>query len=768
MRCSVLVRLAATGGLLLVLSSEAYVEHREITVSVPGKWEKAPDDPKKLKSQIGIGFDALPGNEAHTLKVTITPEKSWQIISSEPKDQRGRILWKREDPKVEKPPTHQYKITGVTSNDSHSVRFHGVLSKRGGVGEPPTFDVSVAQVDIDVDTLAANRHLPHWPPTGEEMEDRIEDIVGYFLPSGMLEGDFPEKLEELSPEIQNQTKEIRIDINTGYAKSSTRQPLGKVKIDIPQGIALYRQGHKVSKREFDLDEATFSETWRLVSNQQFTQPGYIQMEFSWKEEYRPKNRPKTGTNFNAKDRIRVFPTKGSIRFIRQNNTPIPHQGEEACLMISKRKTDIDINTPKTANFEGPVPENPDPDTFRLEVLGLPPGLNPTPEVCVAYIGEDSLHSEKYETVERMVNGLPVYRSKLHLRLVSTHVDNQILNFPEQTLLVKLSQWIMAGVSLDGQTPGGTSLGLRIGRPPQEDGPNAIRTADLRFIVFGEQVSENHIQDATEYISAVWSQAAIRFHIVEQLFKEPVRNILTVEGRATQNGVISITVENKQVSLDVQSGERDRTIAPRLATAIAQQAELPASVVGPFEQGGFQGWIVLVNKGRNVKFSNIQCTVPGLRVEVPTLKFDFSGTNNRGIESLELSCLSLNFRDDDPSTIDVFVVGDAKIKGHLGGLAGGDWLKDIIPAWENVIFVQKAAVFGGVPPDAPFILAHELGHVLLNGDDSIHENDPYNLMKMSTEGMDCVDAPRRLTQAQHERARRESGPGSTGPVLLQKK
>ena len=71
----------------------------------------------------------------------------------------------------------------------------------------------------------------------------------------------------------------------------------------------------------------------------------------------------------------------------------------------------------------------------------------------------------------------------------------------------------------------------------------------------------------------------------------------------------------------------------------------------------------------------------------------------------------------------------------------------------------------------FVLAHEMGHAVLNGDNSIHESVATNLMKAAVSEVDAIDATKRLKQTgQHDRARAQNGPGGVAgdSHLLQKK
>jgi len=759
--------------LLVVFCSETYgQESKEITVELT--------NPAYNRHQkIGIGFEELKekvGSESWNLILNIRAPQSpegWNISSSKKYDPEGKTLWRPSE--ISTPaPIHSYVAKGIIANQLHSMRFSGTLIfSKGRAGKPPQFEVMVAQVDIDMDTTAANRDLPGWPPTGNDEEDKIEaiDNGGIFLPSGMIQGDFPDKITE---EIQKQKKIMKVKIWTSLPDSSSQQSVGKMKIEVPEGIGVYKpEGHKVANnKEYSLTSTAVNEDWYIVTNENFQQFGYISLTFSWDKQFVKGKIPRSSV-----DRIRVVPLqpKGTIRFIRQDNTPIPQEGDDACLMISKRKTDEDINTPYKADFEGPVPRRPDPDTFRVELLEAPQGLDPPPKLRVIYPsheGEGKYASATYEMEEGTVGNNTVYRSRLHIRLVATAADDTHLS--EQTLRVRLGDSVKAECTWTKDGIGyGNSASFPIARPPEEDGPNAIRTADLRFIVFGNGITAKEIQDATRFTTNVWSQAAIRFHIVETVFVEnPVKNILTVTGRPTENGQVRFTVQNTQVSISVTSSDTTEAVAQKLASAIRAQTKLSASAFPHYhgDRAGrlFEGWIVLVNKGHNVNFAILE-SPPGVRIDVPPLDFSSieDGNENKPLKTLELACLSLNYKDDDPSTIDVFVVGKARLKDNLSGMAGGDWLAKEIPAWHNVVFVQAYGVDAEIPTD-PFLLAHELGHVLLDGDDSIHQDDTTNLRHTPTSVMDYVGATKRLTPEQHNRAREKSGPGSAGPVLLKKK
>lgn len=141
-----------------------------------------------------------------------------------------------------------------------------------------------------------------------------------------------------------------------------------------------------------------------------------------------------------------------------------------------------------------------------------------------------------------------------------------------------------------------------------------------------------------------------------------------------------------------------------------------------------------------------------------------------ITELEGAVLGLNFKDEDPATVDIIVVRDDDPGFNiLGGwaAAGGDFMQPYQPGWVNLVILPSLAADGddAVMALTPF---HETGHVLLDGGNPIHVlGDTVNMMYPLESWPETLSSPKRVKEEQNTDVRVRSGPTTT-PPLLQKK
>jgi len=128
-------------------------------------------------------------------------------------------------------------------------------------------------------------------------------------------------------------------------------------------------------------------------------------------------------------------------------------------------------------------------------------------------------------------------------------------------------------------------------------------------------------------------------------------------------------------------------------------------------------------------------------------------------TVEERALVKAFEDGDPTTIDVFVVPAFAGAGRIGE----SFVHEPGASIQNVVILDRAGIRAGA---RSFVLAHELGHVLL---DLPGHPDDYGVDRPS----DLMDAdaadpsmfgPRRLSIAECERAYRQSGSSAAAPLL----
>jgi hypothetical protein len=128
-------------------------------------------------------------------------------------------------------------------------------------------------------------------------------------------------------------------------------------------------------------------------------------------------------------------------------------------------------------------------------------------------------------------------------------------------------------------------------------------------------------------------------------------------------------------------------------------------------------------------------------------------------TVEERALVKAFEDGDPTTLDVFIVPAFSGAGRIGE----SFVHEPGSSIQNVVILDRAGIRAGA---RSFVLAHELGHVLL---DLPGHPDDYGVDRPS----DLMDAdaadpsmfgPRRLSIEECERAVRQSGPNAALPLL----
>ncbi|HEY6876440.1 MAG TPA: hypothetical protein VI299_00395 [Polyangiales bacterium] len=128
-------------------------------------------------------------------------------------------------------------------------------------------------------------------------------------------------------------------------------------------------------------------------------------------------------------------------------------------------------------------------------------------------------------------------------------------------------------------------------------------------------------------------------------------------------------------------------------------------------------------------------------------------------TLEERTLVKLLADDDPSTIDVFLINRFVNRARQGEAfieADGSSMANTLVFDRNAVRYERQA----------WVQAHELGHVLLDEafhPDNIAADRPWLLMDADAR-QGRVTGPKRISDAECERARRRSGPGAH-PVLL---
>lgn len=467
----------------------------------------------------------------------------------------------------------------------------------------------------------------------------------------------------------------------------------------------------------------------------------------------------------------------ALKFIRQDNTPIPiGQDPDACHMISKLRPDEGFPLDAIDRFNA---TGTDPDTFRVELTDLKPGLQPKIKLEIG-----ANYSRSFNMVEGMVDGKTVYRMSEWVRLVSNGPPGGIPNaesfyddeYPviasELTALAKLGDKVKATLILSNGA--GQSIELNVGRPPSEDGPKAIRTIEVKFNTL-TGVNSDSIA-AIERLNTYWAQACIRFNSVSTSAQpiEPVSNVFVVGGVAADVGQIDIEfVTNNasnmptlvELSLPVAKQETLISVSDRLVQEISKKG-IPVEKYIHNDSTDPQGvkFIILVNRGKQVSVLSQSINVNGLFFDIPQFIYD------EFIDNLAQHTLGLNYgrntASDDKNVYLVGVGNDVQLLEDTAlGRAAGYYIKDSMPGFVNFVVLNERVILKEKNASNPTIIGHELCHVLLNGGNPIHSQETTNLAYGTHPVTVSTDGPKRLTVEQNTVVRSKDNEASQ---LLQKK
>lgn len=492
-------------------------------------------------------------------------------------------------------------------------------------------------------------------------------------------------------------------------------------------------------------------------------------------------------------------------FIRQDNSPIPLRGDEACHMISQFIPGVSLED--STSFEGLDnldPFNLDENTFRIEVTGIAAGQEV--EFKLDILRNGVLKSTTtYQSVEGLISDtttnttVAAYRTNEHIRLVSNkrpvEIDSARTEFQyddeylgHQTVLVMLGDTVQASVIVNGEKQG-SPIALPVGMPSDSNSSYAVLTADLNFFI--QEGLEATVQPDTtvKRMNEDWAQAAIQLERNTTSTFSLVDNILTIRtrGAVDTNGELMLTLQREghspsPISINFETGDTAADLAQSLADTIEATLKVPAEASIYYTSrcappNGCHRWIVMVDKGtgKDVIFSDMRTVpaVPQLSMGTPKLK-----KQDVIFDQLWRNIIGLNYKDADPTTIDIFVVADTLLpddhevdgkKVKVNGIASSNSYVSRKPGLQNTIVIVSEAADGN-DEYLPFTASHEVGHVLFNGPfpGSIggHHADPTNLMFQYARpsGEENYRGRRRLTQAQIYDARQDSGVDAGSSIL----
>jgi hypothetical protein len=409
--------------------------------------------------------------------------------------------------------------------------------------------------------------------------------------------DADEAVEEEAPGMAVPLVEAPVDLSH-FKPLVVRRPRP---VDLPPGVLKLRKSGKGKVRVLDAPygrtllepEAPDSvDLWQEVASgtRQFVveavEPGEVRLELGY-----TRRGPAAAARRQAGPELtdEAVATPYELQFIRQDNTVFPSDPSdpakraEMCHRVSKRVTDRDL--PDRATFEGPPGADPDLDTFRVQVTGFEPETELRVRLDVLRGGAVTYSHELGMVSGELVGEVPARRTDEHLRLVSngrppeappgSMYDDEHL--AHQTVLVRLQDVVRAALMLEGREL--RSIELPVGRPPAEDGLNAVRTAHVHFVTL--EGTNSDPETTVERMSEDWAQVGIRFRLMSKETVAPVNNALVVAHDRLQprSGTLCFEVipaagASRVVTIPVQAAEDGRQVAQKISARLAALGHEP--------------------------------------------------------------------------------------------------------------------------------------------------------------------------------------------------
>jgi hypothetical protein len=327
--------------------------------------------------------------------------------------------------------------------------------------------------------------------------------------------------------------------------------------------------------------------------------------------------------------------------------------------------------------------------------------------------------------------------------------------------------------------------LRVGGPRQTRfGPIERLRVQLRTLVLrsrpgaapalgGSDAGAKKIMERElDTASALWGQCGIELGAPGQRSIEvvdpPAVRLLAIGcgfGQSASGGTIKVQSAGRVVELETRAGESPVQVGQRLGGA-QSRARLEVSV---FENP----------RTSNTQLSTVDLLLgaaanPAAQLEVsssdPTLPVclghvDLSdglrhfGNGDAFSGTVEERTLLRAFDDGDPATVEVLVVPSFARAERIGE----SFISSPGSSLSNAVIIDRAAVRAGA---RSFVLAHELGHVLLSMPG--HPDDFGVDQALSLMDADVADptifGPRRLSISDCERALTQTGPDGLFPLL----
>lgn len=429
----------------------------------------------------------------------------------------------------------------------------------------------------------------------------------------------------------------------------------------------------------------------------------------------------------------------------------------------------------------------DSENFRLELMDE----SVRQDVVHAWLEALSASGERHGLLRHVpllrVPGSARFRSPF-LRLVSDTTDSSAPDVGDQILRAQLGDKIRAVVTLGGRQ---LRAELGVGRTDRYDETRSPLRGTLRLTVLriapggapavGDDVPQaiSLARRQVEIANEIWAQCFIDFGPPEaatvRVVDPPPPALLAVgelDGLPSLRvGQVTLRANDKRVGpIAIAAGSTPERTAAAVARALRAAGFRPEVTTNPRAElgaGSSADVVVRDAHGELVRLS----TDPELPLGTDPQQTLALGTvdlsdgldefdNTLAVTgTLEERALVKLLADDDPATIDVFLINRFVNRARQGEAfieADGSSMANTLIFDRNAVRFERQA----------WVQAHELGHVLL--DEAFHPDNvgvdrPWLLMDADAR-QGRVTGPKRISDVECQRARRRSGPG-TSPTLL---
>ena len=481
---------------------------------------------------------------------------------------------------------------------------------------------------------------------------------------------------------------------------------------------------------------------------------------------------------------------GSLVFLDHRNVPYVATADDVLVLGVSNEVPNASGLPR-----GPAlwETSSDPDVFRLEVAAPastgpvlrldvcagPPPLLPgswSPGACRGLI----------EALPCLAVGEGRYRCP-PLRLVTDVPDTSAATAEGQLLLAALGDHVVARRSdADGAFPTHAVVGRRdemgVGRKVLR-GHARVHILRLRpggppSVGGSEEAAIQLLREQIPLINERWAQCGVWYGAPEDLpiaiVDPPGPALLSVSdetGAEASGGEVRFRVDGRVIGpLHIAAGSSALATAERIAQAVRDAGFRVSVTPNPPVVGrptGSADLLVRRPSGELAEITRIgydRLTTDGtqsLSIGKVDLEngLDKFGNHNANSGTLEERTMFKALGDDDPATIEIFVVNFFAI--HSG--QAETFIEDDEGPFPNLILMTESGLRQG---RSSFAAPHELGHILLDlpgHPDSDGPDTPTRLMD-SDAAAPTVRGPKRLIPWECIRTLTESGPEATPPLL----